>query len=140
MPLSRPAGDVNTITVGDNTNLQDGVVVHVAKTALGSPAPTIIGHNVTVGEPAVAPSAPLLGYGASASTCSAYIIRSIATVVLSWRTSPPPLWCVLRSMPLSGLDAGGSRFLHSKERISERSSGWQSFKPHSSSASSDDGN
>lgn len=45
----RFAGDVNSITVGDNTNLQDGVVVHVAKTALGSPCPTIIGHNVTVG-------------------------------------------------------------------------------------------
>lgn len=46
-------GDVNSIIVGDNTNLQDGVVVHVAKTALGSPAPTIIGHNVTVGHAAI---------------------------------------------------------------------------------------
>ena len=43
------AGDVNSISVGDNTNLQDGVVVHVAKTALGDPSPTTIGSNVSVG-------------------------------------------------------------------------------------------
>ena len=56
----RRAGDVNSITVGDNTNLQDGVVVHVARTALGSPAPTIIGHNVTVGAQLhAAPRAPV---------------------------------------------------------------------------------
>ena len=51
------SGDVNSITVGENTNLQDGVVVHVAKTALGDPSPTTIGSNVSVGAPSPSPLA-----------------------------------------------------------------------------------
>lgn len=44
--------DVNEITVGDNTNIQDGVVIHVAKNnAAGKALPTTIGNNVTIGEP-----------------------------------------------------------------------------------------
>lgn len=40
-------GDDNTITVGEDSNIQDGVVVHV------EPAiPTVIGRNVTVGHQA----------------------------------------------------------------------------------------
>lgn len=42
-------GDVNGITVGDRTNLQDNVTVHVAGGASGSAAPTSIGSDVTVG-------------------------------------------------------------------------------------------
>mmetsp|Transcript_13330 Transcript_13330/g.42292 ORF Transcript_13330/g.42292 Transcript_13330/m.42292 type:complete len:257 (-) Transcript_13330:110-880(-) len=43
-------GDVNKITVGSMTNIQDGCVVHVAKTNMsGVVAPTIIGSKVTVG-------------------------------------------------------------------------------------------
>ena len=43
-------GDVNHITVGDNTNIQDGVTVHVARhNPQGKVAPTVIGNNVTVG-------------------------------------------------------------------------------------------
>ena len=45
-------GDVNSITVGENTNIQDGVVIHVAKNnPEGKPAPTVIGNNVTIGTP-----------------------------------------------------------------------------------------
>ncbi|CAI7900925.1 unnamed protein product [Closterium sp. NIES-53] len=48
-------GDVNSIRVGADTNIQDGCIVHVAKTNLaGKILPTIIGSRVTVGEPAVA--------------------------------------------------------------------------------------
>lgn len=43
------AGDVNSISVGKNTNIQDGAVVHVARHSLGEPAPTVIGNNVTIG-------------------------------------------------------------------------------------------
>lgn len=47
-------GDVNSIRVGSNTNLQDGVVVHVAReSASGSPRPTVVGSNATVGHSAV---------------------------------------------------------------------------------------
>lgn len=43
-------GDVNGIHVGNNTNIQDNVVVHVSKyTVNGDPKPTIIGNNVTIG-------------------------------------------------------------------------------------------
>ena len=45
------AADVNSIQVGENTNIQDGVVVHVAKNnAAGRALPTVIGNNVTIGE------------------------------------------------------------------------------------------
>lgn len=45
------AGDVNSISIGSGTNIQDNSLVHVAKTNLaGKVLPTIIGDNVTVGE------------------------------------------------------------------------------------------
>jgi carbonic anhydrase/acetyltransferase-like protein (isoleucine patch superfamily) len=48
------AGDINAITVGDKTNIQDNVVVHVARHSLtsapaGGPKPTVIGSAVTIG-------------------------------------------------------------------------------------------
>ncbi|CAN8320862.1 unnamed protein product [Cochlearia groenlandica] len=47
-------GDVNNISVGSGTNIQDNSLVHVAKTNLsGKVLPTIIGDNVTVGHSAV---------------------------------------------------------------------------------------
>jgi hypothetical protein len=46
------AGDVNHIVVGNNSNIQDGVTVHVARhNPQGKVAPTTIGNNVTVGVP-----------------------------------------------------------------------------------------
>lgn len=46
------AGDVNNISVGTGTNIQDNSLVHVAKTNIsGNVKPTIIGDNVTVGKP-----------------------------------------------------------------------------------------
>lgn len=45
------AGDVNSISIGSGTNIQDNSLVHVAKSNLaGKVLPTIIGDNVTVGE------------------------------------------------------------------------------------------
>lgn len=44
------SGDVNSIKVGENSNIQDNVVVHVAKhNAQDRALPTIIGNNVTIG-------------------------------------------------------------------------------------------
>lgn len=44
-------GDVNSISVGSGTNIQDNSLVHVAKSNLsGKVLPTIIGDNVTVGK------------------------------------------------------------------------------------------
>ncbi|KAI8018373.1 hypothetical protein LOK49_LG04G01141 [Camellia lanceoleosa] len=47
-------GDVNNISIGSGTNIQDNSLVHVAKSNLaGKVLPTIIGDNVTVGHSAV---------------------------------------------------------------------------------------
>mmetsp|Transcript_21856 Transcript_21856/g.37336 ORF Transcript_21856/g.37336 Transcript_21856/m.37336 type:complete len:307 (+) Transcript_21856:137-1057(+) len=43
-------GDVNGISIGSNSNIQDNVVIHVAKHSIsGQPRPTVIGDNVTIG-------------------------------------------------------------------------------------------
>lgn len=45
-------GDINAIKIGDKTNIQDNVIVHVAKHSVASssqPKPTLIGNSVTVG-------------------------------------------------------------------------------------------
>lgn len=44
-------GDVNTIEIGKNTNLQDGVIVHVNQVSARRPqgSPCRVGHSVTVG-------------------------------------------------------------------------------------------
>ncbi|KAF5190261.1 Carnitine operon protein caie [Thalictrum thalictroides] len=47
-------GDVNSISVGSGTNIQDNALVHVAKSNIsGKVVPTIIGNNVTIGHSAV---------------------------------------------------------------------------------------
>lgn len=47
-------GDVNSISVGSTTNIQDNTLVHVAKTNIsGNVMPTIIGNRVTIGHNAV---------------------------------------------------------------------------------------
>ncbi|XP_011011740.1 PREDICTED: gamma carbonic anhydrase 1, mitochondrial-like [Populus euphratica] len=47
-------GDVNSVSVGSGTNIQDNSLVHVAKSNLsGKVLPTIIGDNVSVGHSAV---------------------------------------------------------------------------------------
>ena len=49
-PLFLSPGDVNSISIGDRTNIQDNVMIHVAKhNAAGKPLPTIIGSDVTIG-------------------------------------------------------------------------------------------
>jgi carbonic anhydrase/acetyltransferase-like protein (isoleucine patch superfamily) len=45
------AGDVNHISIGENTNIQDQAIVHVAK--IHRDLPTKIGSNVTVGPGAI---------------------------------------------------------------------------------------
>ena len=48
--LSLLPGDVNSIRIGSDTNIQDGSIVHVARTNLaGAVLPTIIGSRVTIG-------------------------------------------------------------------------------------------
>lgn len=64
-------GDVNEIRIGENTNVQDGVIIHVAKNnASGISLPTVIGSNVTIGHGATVHAATiedgsLVGMGAT---------------------------------------------------------------------------
>ena len=50
-PLVVVRGDIHSIRIGANTNIQDGSVVHVTHDSRFNPGgyPTIIGDNVTVG-------------------------------------------------------------------------------------------
>jgi len=50
-PLVAARGDVNTITIGARTNIQDGSVLHVTRKSPKNPTgnPLIIGDDVTVG-------------------------------------------------------------------------------------------
>jgi len=64
-------GDINSITVGDKTNIQDNVVVHLARHSIssssGGPSPTVIGAAVTIGHAATCTPARL-GTAAGAFT------------------------------------------------------------------------
>ena len=51
-------GDVNSIRIGDQTNIQDGVVVHCTY----QKAATIIGHHVSVGHNAIVHGCTLHNY------------------------------------------------------------------------------
>ena len=50
-PLVAARGDVNTITIGARTNIQDGTVLHVTRKSTGKPEGNLlaIGEDVTVG-------------------------------------------------------------------------------------------
>lgn len=50
-PLVAARGDVNTITIGSRTNIQDGSVLHVTRKSPSNPQgnPLVIGDDVTVG-------------------------------------------------------------------------------------------
>jgi carbonic anhydrase/acetyltransferase-like protein (isoleucine patch superfamily) len=50
-PLVAARGDVNSMRIGNNTNIQDGTVLHVTRKSAGTPNgyPLTIGDYVTVG-------------------------------------------------------------------------------------------
>ena len=50
-PLCVIRGDVNSISIGTRTNIQDGTVIHVTRRSSGNSEgfPTVIGDDVTVG-------------------------------------------------------------------------------------------
>lgn len=91
------AGDVNWIEIGTNTNVQDNVVVHVAKHSIdGKPAPTKIGNNCTIGHCATIHAATvgdncLIGMGATLLDGSSVGAGSIvaAGAVVTPRTAIP---------------------------------------------------
>lgn len=63
-------GDVNTITVGDRTNIQDGAVIHTLYKNSPNPSQTVIGSDVSIGHNAIVHGARiedrcLIGMGAT---------------------------------------------------------------------------
>lgn len=54
-PLVAARGDVNTITIGKRTNIQDGTVLHVTRKSPSNPLgnPLVIGDDVTIGHKAM---------------------------------------------------------------------------------------
>lgn len=63
-------GDVNKITIGDRTNIQDGVVIHTLYEGSPHPSQTVIGDDVSVGHNAIIHGARignrcLIGMGAT---------------------------------------------------------------------------
>ena len=90
-------GDVNTITVGDRTNIQDGAVIHTLYDDSPSPSQTHIGSDVSVGNNAIIHGAViedgcLVGMGATvldnAVVASGCIIAANALVLSGARLEP----------------------------------------------------
>jgi carbonic anhydrase/acetyltransferase-like protein (isoleucine patch superfamily) len=85
-------GDMNKITVGENTNVQDGSVIHV-----DSNSPAVIGDNVTIGHKAIIHGALienncLIGMGAIVLDNSVIGENSIVgagALITSNKTIPP---------------------------------------------------
>ncbi len=86
-------GDVNTIRIGDRTNIQDGTVIHVMR----GTHPTRIGNDVTVGHAAVLHGCTvhdrvLIGMGAmllNGAEIGEDSIVAAGTLVPEGKTFPP---------------------------------------------------
>ncbi len=90
-------GDVNTITVGDRTNIQDGAVIHTLYDGSPNPSQTHIGSDVSIGHNAIIHGARiddgvLVGMGATvldnAHVASGCIIAANALVLSGAELEP----------------------------------------------------
>jgi carbonic anhydrase/acetyltransferase-like protein (isoleucine patch superfamily) len=90
-------GDVNTITIGDRTNIQDGAVIHTLYDGSPNPSVTRIGSDVSVGHNAIIHGAViedkvLVGMGATvldnAVVATGCIIAANALVLSGARLEP----------------------------------------------------
>ena len=90
-------GDVNTITIGDRTNIQDGTVIHTLYDGSKHPSQTHIGNDVSVGHNATIHGAViedncLIGMGATildnAVVASGCIIAANALVLSGTKLEP----------------------------------------------------
>ena len=90
-------GDVNAITIGDHTNIQDGVVIHTLYDGSPHPSQTHIGNDVSVGHNATIHGAIiedncLIGMGATildnAVVASGCIIAANALVLSNSKLEP----------------------------------------------------
>ncbi|GMF19409.1 unnamed protein product [Phytophthora lilii] len=111
-------GDVNYITIGENTNIQDQAVVHVAK--IHKDIPTKIGNNVTVGPAAIVHACTIqdhciIGTGAQVLDGAVVGAKSIITAgsVVTYGKQVPSgqLWSGVPARYLRDLTAEEMQFM-----------------------------
>ncbi|CAH0475978.1 unnamed protein product [Peronospora belbahrii] len=111
-------GDVNCITIGDHTNIQDQAVIHVAK--IRNDIPTKIGNYVTVGTAAIVHACTIedhciIGTGAQVLDGSVVGAKSIITAgsIVTYGKQVPPgqLWSGVPARYLRDLTAEEMQFL-----------------------------
>lgn len=92
-PMTVVRGDINTIAIGERTNIQDGSVLHVTHDSEFSPggAPLVVGNDVTVGHKVVLHACTvedlcLIGMGAV--VLDGAVIRSGAMVAAGALVAP----------------------------------------------------
>ncbi|KAI9911597.1 hypothetical protein PsorP6_009853 [Peronosclerospora sorghi] len=111
-------GDVNHISIGDHTTIQDQVVVHVAK--IHHDLPTKIGNNVTIGPAAIVHACTIqdhciIGTGAQVMDGAVVGEKSIVTagsIVTSGKQIPPgQLWSGTPARYLRDLTADEIEFM-----------------------------
>ncbi len=94
-------GDVNSIKIGEGSNIQDGVVIHTLYTGSKTPSQSIIGRNVSVGHNAIIHGGVigddcLIGMGATildnAHVASGCIVAAGALVLAGAKLEPNSLY------------------------------------------------
>lgn len=116
-------GDVNMVTVGDNTNIQDNSLIHVAKNnAKQQPLPTVIGSNVTIGHGSTIHAATiednvLVGMGAiimdGAKVCSGAAVGAGSLVVPGTVVPSGEIWAGSPAKLLRKLEDSEAAFIRS---------------------------
>lgn len=115
------AGDVNSISIGEKTNIQDNVMIHVAKhNAAGKPLPTVIGSSVTIGHGATIHAATIddctvVGMGATvmdgAHVQKGSIVAAGSLVVPGTVIKAGQVWAGSPAKYLRDLAAGEAEFI-----------------------------
>ena len=126
-------GDVNKITIGDRTNIQDGTVIHTLYDKSPKPSQTHIGNDVSVGHNATIHGAIiedncLIGMGATildnAVVASGCIIAANALVLSNSKLEPNSVyagvcrWRPYKQLPCGAVQGYGGRLYNWSEYVS----------------------
>ena len=110
-------GDVNYIRIGENTNIQDGTVIH----ATYKKYPTIIGNNVSIGHRAIIHACTiednvLIGMGAiimdNAKIASNSLIAAGSVVVPNTIVEPNSVYAGIPARKIKSVDKNNSELIN----------------------------